>query len=197
MKYLLITMLLGVGCVFGENNNASKVRFNPETGEIIDSDSLEIHNPYQIIFDPYTGEQIISFDTLGVYDSSKIIPQNSYSGNIIHSSPLKDKSEFHKNYKYSVHSLLFLHPVYTSPNYNGQNKIIGAAGISPLMFGYYSKNYFKPLITDNWNTFWHWGTIYFIVPYVGLGTEYVSKDGFIFGLSTVYWLPTITIGKYF
>ena len=192
----LIILLLIVG-LFAQDNDASKIRFNPETGEIIDSDSLEIHNPYQIIFDPYTGEQIISFDTLGVYDSSKIIPQNSYSGNLIHSSPLKDKSEFHKNYKYSVHSVLFLYPVYTSPNYNGQNKIIGAAGISPLMLGYYSKNYFKPLITDNWNPFWHWGTIYFIMPYVGLGTEYVSKDGFIFGLSTVYWLPTITIGKYF
>ena len=145
---------------------------------------MEIHNPYQIIFDPYTGEQIISFDTLGVYDSSK-------------ERSLINNSEFHKNYKSSLHSVLFLYPVYTSPNYNGQNKIIGAAGISPLMLGYYRKNYFKPLNTDNWNTFWHWGTIYFIIPYVGLGTEFVSKDGFIFGLSTFYWLPTITIGKYF
>ena len=192
----LIILLLIVG-LFAQDNDASKIRFDPETGEIIESDSLEIHNSYQLIFDPYTGEQIISFDTLGLYDSSKIIPRNSYSGNIVYGSPLKDKSKFHKNYKKSVHSVLFFYPVYTSPNYNGQNKIIGAAGISPLMLGYYRKNYFKPLITDNWNTFWHWGTIYFIVPYVGLGTEYVSKDGFIFGLSTFYWLPTITIGKYF
>ena len=61
----LIILLLIAGCVFAQNNNASKVRFNSETGEVIDSDSLGIHNPYQIIFDPYTGEQII-IDTLNV-----------------------------------------------------------------------------------------------------------------------------------
>jgi len=63
----LIILLLIVGCVFSQDKNASKVRFNPETGEIIDSDSLEIRNPYQIIFDPYTGKQII-IDTLNVQD---------------------------------------------------------------------------------------------------------------------------------
>ena len=94
----LIILLLIVG-LFAQDNDASIIRFDPETGEIIESDSLEIHNPYQLIFDPYTGEQIISFDTLGLYDSSKIIPRNSYSGNIVHGSPLKDKSKFHKNYK--------------------------------------------------------------------------------------------------
>ena len=61
----LIILLLIVGCGVAQNNNASKGRFNPETGEIIDSDSLAIHNPYKIIFDPYSGEQII-IDTLNV-----------------------------------------------------------------------------------------------------------------------------------
>ena len=60
----LIILLLIVG-LFAQDNDASKIRFDPETGEIIDSDSLAIHNPYQLIFDPYTGEQII-IDTLNV-----------------------------------------------------------------------------------------------------------------------------------
>ena len=74
----LIILLLIVGCVFGEDKNASKVKFNPETGEIIDSDSLGIRNPYQIIFDPYTGKQII-IDTLNVQDiqSSTNVSPNS------------------------------------------------------------------------------------------------------------------------
>ena len=54
----LIILLLIVG-LFAQDNNVSKVRFDPETGEIINPDSLEIYNSYQIIFDPYTGEQII------------------------------------------------------------------------------------------------------------------------------------------
>ena len=62
----LIILLLIVG-LFAQDNDASIIRFDPETGEIIDSDSLGIHNPYQIIFDPYTGEQII-IDTLNVQD---------------------------------------------------------------------------------------------------------------------------------
>ena len=62
----LIILLLIVGG-FAQDKNASKVKFNPETGEIIDSDSLGIRNPYQIIFDPYTGKQII-IDTLNVQD---------------------------------------------------------------------------------------------------------------------------------
>lgn len=192
----LIIFLLFAG-LFCQNKEASMVIFDPETGEIIESDSLVRNNSYKLIYDPYTGEEIIIFDTLGVYNSSKIIPQNYYSGNIIHSSPLMDKSEFSKNYNNSVHNVLFIYPVYTSPIYNGQYKIIGASGTSPLMLGYYSKSYFRPLNIDNWNTFWHWGTISFIIPYVGLGTEYVSKDGFIFGISTIYWLPSITVGKYF
>jgi len=35
----LIILSLIVGCVFAQNNNVSKVRFNPETGEIINPDS--------------------------------------------------------------------------------------------------------------------------------------------------------------
>ena len=62
----LIILLLIVG-TFAQDNDASIIRFNPETGEIIDSDSLGIRNPYQLIFDPYTGKQII-IDTLNVQD---------------------------------------------------------------------------------------------------------------------------------
>jgi len=193
----LITLLLIAGFVFAQDNAASKIRFDPETGEIINPDSLGTQNSYHIIFDPYTGEQIISFDTMNVYDSSIIIPRRSSSAYINYSLPIQDESESYKNYNESVHSVLFLYPVYTHLNYNEQNKIIGSTGISPLMLGYYSKNYFNPLNTANWNTFWHWGTVYLIMPYIGLGTEYVSKKGFIFGLSTFYWIPTITVGKYF
>ena len=71
----LIIFLLVAG-LFCQNKEASMVIFDPETGEIIESDSLVRNNSYKLIYDPYTGEEIIIFDTLGVYNSSKIIPQN-------------------------------------------------------------------------------------------------------------------------
>ena len=182
----LIILLLIVGCVFAQDNNASKVKFDPETGEIIDSDSLIIHNPYQLIFDPYTGEQIIQKST---QNYSKI--QNK--GDTIKIN----QSDFLKKYKTSIHTVMFFYPVFSIINKNENNEVIGSEGFSPILLGYYQKNYYAPLKTNNWNNYWHWGTFAFVIPYVGIGSDYVNDNGFYLGIGSFYYVPTISIGKYF
>ena len=99
----LIILLLIVG-LFAQDNDASKIRFDPETGEIINPDSLEIHNSYQVIFDPYTGEEII-IDTLTVQGI-----QSSTNGS------LNSQKEFHLyKYKHKYNNAkinLFLNTLY-------------------------------------------------------------------------------------
>ncbi|MGB9693439.1 MAG: hypothetical protein ACPLYF_01195, partial [Fervidobacterium sp.] len=47
---------------------------------------------------------------------------------------------------------------------------------------------------NSWNNFWHWGTLLFIVPYIGIGTEYVNGDGtFAFSLSTLFEFSLSTL----
>ena len=79
---------------------------------------------------------------------------------------------------------------------NEHGEIIGSKGWS--WFGYYNKSYYKPLRKNNWNPYTYWGTMYFIIPNYGFGTEYVTSSGWKYGIETVFViLPTFTIGKYF
>ena len=182
----LIILLLIIGCVFGEDNNVSKIIFNPETGEMINPDSLGIQNSHQIIFDPYTGEQIIN---KSIQNHKKIHNE----GDIIKIN----KSDFVEKYKTSVHSILFFYPVFAIINKNENNEVIGSEGFSPILLGYYQKNYYAPLKTNSWNNYWHWGTFAFIIPYVGIGSDYINDNGFYLGIGSFYYVPTISIGKYF
>ena len=79
---------------------------------------------------------------------------------------------------------------------DNNSNIVGLSGWMILPIGYYSKNYFKPLQVDAWNTYWQWGT-FLVAPYYGLGTEYLSNNGFFFNIGTVWVAPLISIGKYF
>ena len=186
MNKRLIPILLIVGCVFAQDNASSKIRFDPETGEIINPDSLEIHNSYQIIFDPYTGEQIIQ----------KSIQNHERIHNEVDVIKINE-SDFLKKYKYSAHSILFFYPVFSIIIKNENNEVIGSEGFSPILLGYYEKTYYVPLKTNSWNNYWHWGTLAFIIPYVGIGSDYINDNGFYFGIGSIYHVPTISIGKYF
>ena len=169
----LIILLLIVG-LFAQDNDASKIRFDPETGEIINPDSLEIHNSYPIRFDPKTGKQII---------------QNH--------ERIQNEGDVIKINKYSAHSILFFYPVLSIIIKNENNEVIGSKGFSPFLLGYNEKTYYAPLKTNSWNNYWHWGTLAFIIPYIGIGSDYINDNGFYFGIASLYHVPTISIGKYF
>jgi len=79
-----------------------------------------------------------------------------------------------------------------SPVTNEQKEITGYNGYSILLLGYVSRNYFAPLKANSWNTFWQWGTLALIVPYIGIGTEYVNQDNsFSFSVYTLYIVPIV------
>lgn len=56
--------------------------------------------------------------------------------------------------------------------YNDADQITGYKGFN-LGFGYSSKTYYEPGVEmDDFNNYWGWGTLAFIVPYLNIGTDY-------------------------
>lgn len=78
---------------------------------------------------------------------------------------------------------------------NANNEIVGYMGIA-WTIGYYSKHYFNPVATGAWNTFWHWGTAYLIIPWIGVGTEYMTENVY-FQVQTFFILPWVGVGFHF
>lgn len=86
-------------------------------------------------------------------------------------------------------------PLFAWSKRNANNEFIGYRGIG-YGLGYLSKTYFNPVHKHAWNTFWHWGTVYFVIPYIGVGTEFMTNN-FFFEVGTFYILPYIGIGFHF
>ena len=74
--------------------------------------------------------------------------------------------------------------------------ITGYRGISSLL-GYQARHYFGEFRYDKWNPYWHWGTAVLVLPYVGLGTEFIAEDGFFFGVGINYVIPYMEFGVKF
>ena len=86
-------------------------------------------------------------------------------------------------------------PTYGWAQFDDQDRLIGWEGFN-LGIGYSQKNYFDPLEFDKFNPFWEWGTVLFIIPYVGIGGEYpieVENDGYV-SFSGAVGLYTARIG---
>jgi opacity protein-like surface antigen len=71
-------------------------------------------------------------------------------------------------------------------NRNNSGQITGTWGLN-IALGLSVKNYFKPVKTNDWNAFWGFGTIVVLIPYIGVGADYVWDNGFYagFGFPTV------------
>lgn len=54
---------------------------------------------------------------------------------------------------------------------NAQNEIVGFKGFN-IGIGYSQKNYFQPYEFNKFNTFWGWGTVGVIIPYLTIGGDY-------------------------
>lgn len=95
------------------------------------------------------------------------------------------------NYTFGIIPLNFSWSKYTRNNENA-----GYRGVLIGGLGYYSKNYFNPPKMHSWNGFWHWGTVYLIIPWIGLGTEYTTEK-FYFEIGTIYFIPYPGFGFHF
>ena len=123
----------------------------------------------------------------GFAQNTKLITTSFNSEDIIKTDYL--------NWNNAIQATMIM-PVIAKTKKDNDGNIVGLRGWMILPTGYYSKNYFKPLKTDAWNTYWQWGTIA-VLPYCGFGTEYISNNGFFFGIGTFLIFPEIHFGKYF
>lgn len=78
---------------------------------------------------------------------------------------------------------------------NDDGQMVAVRGVN-IGLGYSAKHFFKPAELNSFNGFWHWGTVALIVPYIGVGAEYITNSGFYFSIFTVYIAPAIGFGVY-
>ena len=94
------------------------------------------------------------------------------------------------------HAVGFYAPAYGRMQFNSENQLEKVTGIN-ILLGYTKKKYFYPVELNEFNPFWHGGTFALIIPYIGIGTEYIKDNGFFVSFHTVYILPLFNIGMYF
>jgi len=143
----LIILLLIVGVIFAQDNNESKIRFNPETGEILNPDSSVIISPSKPIYDPATGEILI--DSLQI-KNKLIIKQRPtlYDQNIINTNALNSPNSS----KIPIRELLLISYnklTKKEKNYYNQNKIRIKRNRFSSWQAYFKINIFITSIIDN------------------------------------------------
>jgi len=99
------------------------------------------------------------------------------------------------DFRYSVGVPFLSVPLFEWGKRNSSNEFIGFRGIN-YGLGFQSKNYFKPPMKHAWNSFWQWGTVYLLIPYIGIGTEYMTNNVY-FEIGTLYIIPYIGLGFHF
>ncbi|MBN1621281.1 MAG: hypothetical protein JW871_01670 [Endomicrobiales bacterium] len=83
---------------------------------------------------------------------------------------------------------------WTSTNENGEiKKIIGING----GVGVSVKSYFEPPKYGKFNTYLSYGTVLLVVPYVGVGGDYVFNSGFYIGAGLIWIAPEVHLGFMF
>lgn len=88
------------------------------------------------------------------------------------------------------------HPFLGWFGYNDKKEIISDYGIN-LEIGVSLKSYFNPLKADEFNMYWCVGTFVLIIPYIGIGGDYVWSNGFYLGAGLIYVIPEIHGGFMF
>jgi len=80
-------------------------------------------------------------------------------------------------------------------NYTRSGRFESSVGINWAL-GFTYKKYFDRVKYNAWNTYWHAGTMALVVPYAGVGIDYVTKDWYA-GIGTFLIAPQIHFGIMF
>ena len=75
-------------------------------------------------------------------------------------------------------------------------EIVSDLGIN-LGLGVSYRRYFNPLQTNQLNPYWAAGTVALIIPYLGIGVDFVWDSGFYFGGGLIWIFPEIHGGYLF
>lgn len=75
-------------------------------------------------------------------------------------------------------------------------QVISDLGIN-LGIGVSYRRYFNPVQTNQLNPYWAAGTFAIIIPYLGIGGDYVWDNGFYLGAGLIWIFPEIHGGFFF
>ena len=93
--------------------------------------------------------------------------------------------------------LLFLDlPVLSAVHHNNAGEITSFTGVNGAL-GISHRQFFNPVKVNDWNAHWDIGTLILILPYIGIGTDYIWDNGWYAGIGTIYLFPEIHAGVYF
>ncbi|MFH1429106.1 MAG: hypothetical protein ABIH39_05110 [Candidatus Margulisiibacteriota bacterium] len=81
-------------------------------------------------------------------------------------------------------------------NKNDQGEITSMWGFNAAL-GFSYRSYFNPVKVNQFNGYWHAGTLIVLLPYVGIGADYVWDNGFYAGIGTYYIFPGVHVGIMF
>jgi len=79
---------------------------------------------------------------------------------------------------------------------NDNGEITSLMGVNAGL-GFSYRSYFSPVKANQFNGYWHAGTVLLLLPYVGVGADYVWENGFYAGIGTYYIIPEIHFGIMF
>ncbi|MBU0580870.1 MAG: hypothetical protein KKA19_06805 [Candidatus Margulisbacteria bacterium] len=93
--------------------------------------------------------------------------------------------------------LIFLDlPALSAVHKNNNDQITSFTGVN-VGLGISHRSFFSPVKANNWNVHWDIGTIILLIPYVGIGADYIWDNGWYLGVGTFYIIPEIHGGVYF
>ena len=93
--------------------------------------------------------------------------------------------------------LLFLDlPVLSMVHHDANKQITSFTGVNGGL-GLTHRMYFEPLKVKDWNMSWEIGTLFILLPYIGVGADYVWENGWYLGVGTLYILPYPRAGVFF
>jgi len=80
--------------------------------------------------------------------------------------------------------------------HNDENKqVTSYTGVNWAM-GFTHRMFFEPLKVNEVNTNWEFGTIFLLLPYAGIGADYVWENGWYVGIGTLYIFPYPRLGVF-
>ena len=87
---------------------------------------------------------------------------------------------------------------WSNPNWidNGRGAKIDELGVN-LGLGVSFRRFFGPVKTNQFNPYWAAGTVAIIIPYLGIGADYVWNNGFYLGGGIIWLVPEIHAGFLF
>jgi hypothetical protein len=75
-------------------------------------------------------------------------------------------------------------------------QVVSNLGIN-LGLGVSYRRYFEPVQANQFNAYWAAGTFAVIIPYLGIGGDYVWGNGFYLGAGLIWIIPEIHGGFFF